>query len=95
MSKTNGRTGFKFRGVAVFDFNYSDAKFELRPVIQFRDTKHQSWVFLNFLETVQYIWDRGSIHYFLGLCILLEKVCKKYSIIIIATTALWAISSNE
>ena len=23
--------------------------------------KGQSWVFLNFLETVQYFWDRGSI----------------------------------
>ena len=25
--------------------------------------KRKSWVFLNFLETVQYFWDRGSIIY--------------------------------
>ena len=58
ISKTNGRTGF--RGVAVFDQTYIDAKFESRPVIRFWDMKRQSWVFLNFLETVQYFWDRGS-----------------------------------
>ena len=59
--KTNGGTSLKLRGVAVFDQNYSDAKFESRPVIQFRYTKPQSWVFLNFQETGQYFWDRGSI----------------------------------
>ena len=57
----NKWTGFKFRGVAVFDQNYSDAKFESRPVILFWDMKRQSCVFLNLLETVQYFWDRGSM----------------------------------
>ena len=52
--KTNGGTGFKFRGVANFDRNYSDVKFESRPVIRFWDMRCQSLVFLNFLETVQY-----------------------------------------
>ena len=35
ISKTNQGTGLKFRDVAVFDLNYSDATFESRPVIQF------------------------------------------------------------
>ena len=60
--KNESRDWPQISGVVVFDWNYSDAKFESRPVIQFWDMKRQSWVFLNFLEPVQYFWERGSIN---------------------------------
>ena len=63
ISKWNDRTWLKFSITVVSIKNYYASKFEASPSIRFWDMVFQSWSFFNFLETVQYFWDRGSRTY--------------------------------